>query len=73
MKPGYSRLLLVENLLSLESTLFAASTDLSMMAVNSGRERTEDDWHSVLDAASLHLVKIHRSSGIDEGVIEAEI
>lgn len=37
----------------------AASVDLIMMSSFSSRERTIDEWHALLDAAGLRILKVH--------------
>lgn len=59
MKPGYSLLLLHEMIISeTGASDFHAMLDLTMMAFNSGMERTERQFWTVLDAAGFEVVNI---------------
>lgn len=73
MTPGYSKLLLHEMIVpEQEASRFQAQLDMTMMAFNSGLERTGKQWHVLLEAAGLHIVKLWESveEGAD-GIIEA--
>jgi demethylsterigmatocystin 6-O-methyltransferase len=37
----------------------AASADIAMMTVLGARERTEDQWHALLDRVGLKILDIH--------------
>ncbi|KAI9044121.1 S-adenosyl-L-methionine-dependent methyltransferase [Aspergillus affinis] len=73
MTPGYSKLLLHEMLvLEQGAPQFQAQLDMTMMAFNSGMERTRQQWQTLLDAAGLRVVKFW--DPVDEagdGIIEA--
>ena len=74
LKPGYSRVLLNEIVLSEESpTIAATSMDMMMLAHLSVRERTEADWKMILEKAGLKFLKIYSYPGVAESVIEAEL
>ncbi|KAH8428364.1 uncharacterized protein LDX57_006065 [Aspergillus melleus] len=74
LKPGYSRVLLNEIVVSEEKpTLAATSMDLMMLAHFAVRERTEADWRAILEKAGLRVVKIYTYPGVAESVIEAEL
>lgn len=74
LKPGYSRVLLNEIVLSEEKpTIAATSMDMMMLAHFAVRERTEADWKAILDKAGLKFLKIYSYPGVAESVIEAEL
>lgn len=72
-----SRLLLIESVLP--STIRAGDalvekmlmSDLTMLAVTGGRERSEGDWTALLSSASLHLQRITPVAGSVASIIEA--
>ncbi len=75
MKPGYSRLLINENVIPSEKAQWEATAlDILMLALVSSRERTEADWHHLIeDLAGLKIRKIwHAANGV-ESVIECEL
>lgn len=58
MKPGYSRLLLGENVLQdTDCHLYPALLDWGMMVLHSGMTRTVGRWRMLLEKAGLNLVK----------------
>ncbi|KAI9666508.1 MAG: hypothetical protein M1821_004444 [Bathelium mastoideum] len=73
MDAGYSRLLVEDVILpSAGVGLGASLTDLNMMMLVAGIERTEAHFCKLLRSVGLEVVKIwHSSAGIMEGVIEA--
>lgn len=74
LKPGYSRVLLNEIVLSKENpTIAATSMDMMMLAHFAVRERTEADWKAVLEKAGLKFLNIYNYPGVAESVIEAEL
>jgi hypothetical protein len=74
LKPGYSRVLLNEIVLSEEKpTIAATSMDMMMLAHFAVRERTEADWKAILEKAGLKFLKIYNYPGVAESVIEAEL
>lgn len=75
MKPGYSKLLLHEMIIPEEGAPpFFAMLDMTMMAFNSGMERTERQWEALLDQAGFKVVKFWPppEQGAD-GIVEAEL
>lgn len=59
MKPGYSRLLINENVIPpRNATWEATALDILMMTLLASRERTEQDWRSLLGQAGLKITKI---------------
>jgi hypothetical protein len=75
LKPGYSRVLFNEIVLSEEKpTLHATSMDMMMLAhCDPAYERTERAWRDLLDQAGFVVRGIYGSTGAAESVIEAEI
>lgn len=74
LKPGYSRVLLNEIVVSeTNPTLAATAMDNMMLAHFAVRERTEAEWRAILEKAGLKLLKIYAYPGVAESVIEAEL
>ncbi|KAI4286159.1 MAG: hypothetical protein L6R38_000141 [Xanthoria sp. 2 TBL-2021] len=74
MREGYSKLLIDE--LVLPDTNVppqGAFLDLSMMALETGAERTSGQWQDLLASAGLRIEKIWSTNAGLESVIEAEI
>jgi hypothetical protein len=62
MKPGYSRLLIHENVISdINADWQATSLDIIMLAMVSSKERRESEWRELIEAAGLQVLKIWRS------------
>jgi hypothetical protein len=76
MKPGYSKLLISENVIpGTGADWQATALDLMVLALLSSRERTERDWRRLLGAAGLRIVKIwstDKQNGV-ESLIECEL
>lgn len=73
MTPGYSKLLLHEMVVLEEGApQFQAQLDLTMMAFNSGMERTAKQWIELLESVGLRVVKVWEpvEEGAD-GIVEA--
>ncbi|KAI0012631.1 putative O-methyltransferase [Xylariaceae sp. FL0662B] len=73
MKPGYSKLLLHEMIVPEQgASTFNAMLDMTMMAFNSGMERTGKQWEDLLQQAGFMDVKIWPplDEGAD-GIVEA--
>jgi hypothetical protein len=45
-------------------------SDLNMLAVTGGRERSESEWKTLLEAAGFHLTGVY-PVGSDVGIVEA--
>lgn len=76
LKPGYSRVLLVEIVINEERpTLAGTVMDMMMLAHfdSSVAERTESKWKSVIEKAGLKMLNVHSYPGVAESVIEAEL
>ncbi|KAL2200102.1 S-adenosyl-L-methionine-dependent methyltransferase [Corynascus similis CBS 632.67] len=76
MRPGYSRLLINENVIpGTGADWQATALDLMVMCLLSARERTESDWRRLLEGAGLKIVKIwstDKQNGV-ESLIECEL
>ncbi|EFX00449.1 hydroxyindole O-methyltransferase [Grosmannia clavigera kw1407] len=74
MKPGYSRLLVNENVIPpVKASWEATALDIMMLTLLSSRERTEADWHHVLeDIGGLKITKIWTAANGVESIIECE-
>ncbi|KAJ5499348.1 Winged helix-turn-helix transcription repressor DNA-binding [Penicillium expansum] len=73
MRPGYSKVLVNENVIpDTEAYWETTSLDLIMMEIGSG-ERTERQWHALLESAGLKIVKIWTAQRGVESLIECEL
>ncbi|KAL8659825.1 MAG: hypothetical protein Q9202_006924 [Teloschistes flavicans] len=75
MRPGYSKLLIDEMVLpDTDVPPIGAFLDLTMMALETGAERTSKQWHDLLASAGLRIEKIWEGhDGMLESLIEAEL
>ncbi len=75
MTPGYSRLLINENVIPLCNALWEATAlDIMMLTLLSSRERTEAEWYSLLqDQAGLRITGIYSTENGVESIIECEL
>lgn len=74
MKPGYSKALLHEGVVTSRNPHNQMTgLDLTMMMAFSSSERTEDIWRNLLASAGLKITKIWGSPNAVESVIEAEL
>ncbi|KAI1842758.1 hypothetical protein JX266_011079 [Neoarthrinium moseri] len=74
MKPGYSKLLINENVIPRTNAHWEmTSLDMVMLTLFSSRERTEDDWKILLKANGLEIVGIWQGSKAWESLIECEL
>ena len=72
MKPGYSRLLINENVIPPEKAFWeVTSRDVLMLAVFESRERTEEDWKRLVQGVGLRINKIYPVG--NESIIECEV
>ncbi|KAJ5384078.1 Winged helix-turn-helix transcription repressor DNA-binding [Penicillium concentricum] len=73
MRPGYSKVLVNENVIPDTGAYWeTTSLDLIMMEIGSG-ERTERQWHALLESAGLKIVKIWTAQRGVESLIECEL
>ncbi len=75
MKPGYSKLLINENVIPSTGAYWETSAlDMVMLTLFCSSERTESDWYSLLeDQAGLKIVKIWSGGKGVESLIECEL
>ncbi|XDG02454.1 hypothetical protein ABKA04_002069 [Annulohypoxylon sp. FPYF3050] len=71
MEPGYSRILISDNIVSDEKAAWQhISLDLYMMAQLSSRERTESEWRVLIESCDLEIAGIYNKGEGNEGLIE---
>lgn len=74
MRPGYSRLLINENVLPRTRAPWEMTAlDMMMLTLFSSQERAEDDWRALLAANGLRVVGIWRGQKAWESLIECEL
>lgn len=74
MEPGYSRLLIHENVIpSTRAHWQATSLDIVMMAVFAAKERTEVEWRQMVEAVGLRISGIWGTPGSSDSVVECEV
>ncbi|KAL8966327.1 MAG: hypothetical protein Q9183_003419 [Haloplaca sp. 2 TL-2023] len=74
MEPGYSRLLIEDQVLpDRGANATQASIDMTMYVMTGGIERTQDVWRELLDSAGLEIIKIWSDTKGSVPVIEAEL
>lgn len=72
MTPNYSKILINEMVVPLEGgDLFALQSDINMMSIVAGMERTEEQWHRLLGEVGLKIVKVWTEEPDSESIIEA--
>ncbi|KAK7425773.1 hypothetical protein QQZ08_007749 [Neonectria magnoliae] len=75
MKPGYSKLLINENVIPSKGAYWETSAlDMVMMTLFCSTERTESDWYNLLEKlGGLKIVKIWSGGKGVESLIECEL
>lgn len=74
MKPGYSRLLLNENVIpNIGAHWETTGLDMMMLTLFSAEERTSAAWYDLIERAGLKIVKIWDGGKGVESVIECEL
>ncbi|KAF6841062.1 o-methyltransferase [Colletotrichum musicola] len=74
MTPGYSRLLIHDHVDVLgPAKPQAAAFDIQMMALVAGRERSEEDWRSLLGSVGMRFLGVWEREGAAHCVIEVEV
>ncbi|KAK2036403.1 O-methyltransferase [Colletotrichum somersetense] len=73
MKPGYSRILIHDIVISGPTHPHVAVADVLMMIFGASRERTEEEWEELVRSAGLRIVKIWRAPSATGSVIEIEL
>ncbi|CAD6590643.1 MAG: hypothetical protein ASARMPREDX12_004609 [Alectoria sarmentosa] len=72
MAKGFSKILINEMVVPLQGgDLFALQSDINMMSVAAGMERTEKQWHELLNSVGLEIVRIWTKDSDSESIIEA--
>lgn len=74
MKPGYSKLLVNENVIpSTGAHWQVTGLDLMIYALMGAKERSEREWHDLLEGAGLKICKIWNAANGIESLIECEV
>lgn len=75
MRPGYSRILINENVIPTRNAYWETTAlDMVMLAGFSAKERTEADWyHLIEELAGLKIVKIWEGGHGVESLIEVHL
>ena len=74
MKPGYSKLLINENVIPATNAQWEATAlDMMMLTLFSSRERTAEDWQDLVTGAGLKIVKIWSVASGVESIVECEL
>ena len=75
MKPGYSRLLINENVIPpVDAQWEITGLDIMMLTLLSSRERTQGDWEVLLQTMSgLRVNRIYTAANGVESLIECEL
>lgn len=75
MTPGYSRLLINENVIPVEKAQWEATAlDIVMLMVLSSKERTKGDWELLVQEMSgLRITDIYTAANGVESIVECEL
>lgn len=74
MRPGYSKLLINENVIpDTDAQWEATALDIMMLTLLSSRERTRENWEDLLTRAGLRIAKIWTARNGAESLIECEL
>ncbi|KAJ5621336.1 hypothetical protein N7528_006119 [Penicillium herquei] len=74
LKPGYSHLLIHDYVVPDQGAHpQMTSYDLNLMAIVSGKERTESEFRDLLHSAGYRLVRVWRSSPASQAIVQAEL
>lgn len=74
MKPGYSKLLINENVVpNTDAQWEATALDMMMLTLLSSRERTRENWTDLLTSAGLKIAHIYTARNGAESLIECEL
>lgn len=74
MKPGFSKLLINDQVITDTGAYWeTTSMDIIMMADFATTERTEAEWHQLVESAGLKITKIWNIHKGVESVIECEL
>lgn len=71
MEPGYSRLLINENIIpNTGANWQATSLDIVMMVDLAAKERTERQWYQLIEPVGLKITKVWNVQASSESVID---
>lgn len=74
MTPGYSKLLINDNVIPATGAHWqATSLDIVMMVDLAAKERTEQQWYKLIEPVGLRIVKIWTAQASAESLIECEL
>ena len=74
MTPGYSKLLINENVIPDTNAQWEATAlDMMMLTLLSSRERTRENWTDLLTSAGLKISHIYTARNGAESLIECEL
>jgi hypothetical protein len=74
MKPGYSKLLINENVIpDTEAHWETTALDIMMLTLLSSRERTRENWEDLLTKGGLKINGIYSARNGAESLIECEL
>lgn len=74
MIPGYSKLLINENVVPNTGAHWQATAlDMIMMVDLAAKERTEKQWYQVIEPVGLKIIKIWTPLDSAESLIECEL
>ncbi|CAI6334214.1 unnamed protein product [Periconia digitata] len=74
MKPGYSKLLVNENVIpAMGADWQATAEDVMVMITSSSLERTEQNWRNLLEGSGLKVCGIWKTDNALEHLIECEL
>ena len=74
MKPGYSKLLINENVIpDMDAHWETTALDIMMLTLLSSRERTRENWEDLLTKGGLKINEIYSARNGAESLIECEL
>jgi len=74
MRPGYSKILINDFVIPNKGAVWAATAmDIGMMALGSVKERTEEDWNTLIQKAGFVIKKITPIEAGSESIVELDI
>lgn len=73
MRPGYSKLLINENVVPSKEAYWETTGLDSLMMVFGGKERSERDWYELLCPLGLKIINIWTAQRGVESLIECEV
>lgn len=74
MRPGYSKLLINDNIIPVTHAPPQITTvDMIMMVKVAAQERTDPDYRALVESVGLKATKIWSEPGMQTSMIEAEV